>query len=110
MQKKKIEWRWDCGCYVPFCPYCDEMASYEDRCAFCGKEYEWVEPQHNPTIVQVEEYTVTQATNNHISITKDNKMIYHASCTKKMTEEELKKEVDIYLKLIEIPLKDESQD
>lgn len=74
------------------------------------KKIEWLEPKHKPTIVQVGEYTVTQATNNHISITKDNKMIYHASCTKKMTEEELKKEVDIYLKLIETPLKDKSQD
>lgn len=109
MKKKKIKWAWDFSVYVPFCPYCNEMASYEDRCAFCGKEYEWVEPQYKPTIVEVGEYTVTQATNNHISITKDNKLIFHASCTEKKTEEELKEFVDYYYKLMEIIPKNESQ-
>lgn len=110
MVKKKVNWRWDYGVYMPFCPYCDEVASYKDKCAFCGKEYEWTEPKHKPTVVQVGEYTVTQATNNHISITRNDKMVYHAQCTKKKTEEELKKEVDLYQALINTKTNKKSQD
>lgn len=44
-------------------------------------------------------YKIIQCTNNHIQIYKDNRIVYHASCRKKMTEEELKEQVD-FLKAI----------
>ncbi len=47
-------------------------------------------------------YTISQASNNHIMITKDGKMVFHANVTKKLNEEELKKQVDNYLKLLKI--------
>lgn len=46
-------------------------------------------------------YTISQASNNHIVICKDNQMLFHASMTKKLNKEELKKELDFYLMLIE---------
>lgn len=93
---KKVKWRWDYGVYVPLCPYCGELAYEKDHCVFCNKEYEWVEGEHKGTIVNVGEYTVVQATNNHIHIYKGERMVRHASCTKKMTEEELKEMVAHY--------------
>lgn len=96
---KRVKWRWDMGCYVPLCPYCNELAYEKDHCVFCGKEYEWVDKSKD-RIVTVGEYTVVQASNNHISITKDDRMVYHASCTKKLSEEELKEHVKYYEELI----------
>ena len=98
---KKVDWRWDWGCYVPFCPYCDELAYNKNSCVFCGKKYKWVEPKYKPTVLQVGEYTVTQATNNHISITKNGKMLFHAQCQKKCTNEELEYYVKFYKELLE---------
>lgn len=46
-------------------------------------------------------YTISQASNNHIMICKDNQMLFHASMTKKLNKEELKKELDFYLMLVE---------
>ena len=94
--KKAVEWRWDYGVYLSFCPYCDSPTYDEkERCPFCKKEYEWTEPKHKDTQVQVGEFTVIQATNNHISIYKHGQWVYHMSCTKKMTEEELKGMVQV---------------
>ncbi len=87
---KKVNWKWDYGVYVPFCPYCDELAYEKERCCFCGKEYEWVEGKYKPTKVAVGNYTVIQSTNNHISIYKNGDTISHISCNKKLTEQELK--------------------
>lgn len=101
MKKKKVAWRWDFGVYDPFCPYCDEIAYKEDHCIFCGKNYVWVEGEIKPTVVEHNGYTIVQATNNHIQIYKDDQIILHASCTKKMTEEELKQQVDLIKKIRE---------
>ena len=45
-------------------------------------------------------YVVSQTSNNHVMIFKNKEMVFHASCSKKMTEEDLKKTVDFYLKLV----------
>lgn len=109
---RKVKWRWDYGCYVCFCPYCDEPAYEKDRCAFCGKPYKWVEPKHKPTIVEVGEYTIIQATNNHIQIYKGEQMVMHASCTAKKTDEELRQMVEVYEILCKHPTipSDEEED
>ena len=96
---KKVKWTWDWGVYVPLCPYCNELAYEKDHCVFCEKEYKWVDKSKD-RFVTVGEYTVVQASNNHISITKDGRMVYHASCTKKLSEEELKEHVKFYEELI----------
>ncbi len=90
---KKVKWKWDFGVYVPFCPYCYEPAYEEDHCVFCGKKYKWVEGKVKPTVVEHNGYTIIQCTNNHIQIYKDNRIVMYASCTKKMTEDELKQQV-----------------
>ena len=45
---------------------------------------------NEPTVVHHEGYTIVQCTNNHIQIYYDGRLVFHASCTKKMTEDELK--------------------
>lgn len=45
-------------------------------------------------------YVVSQSSNNHVMIFKNKEMVFHSSCNKKLTEEQLKKTVDFYLKLI----------
>ncbi len=42
-------------------------------------------------------YVVSQDNNNHLSIYKDGQMVFHAQMTKKLTDDELKKQVDFYL-------------
>jgi methionyl-tRNA synthetase len=98
---KEVVWRWDWGVYMPFCPYCDEVANGEDKCDFCGKTYKWVKGKHEPKVVEVGEYTVVQSTNKHIMIVKDGKMVMHINCRKKMTEDELKEQVNFYEKMCE---------
>lgn len=50
----------------------------------------------NETSVTVGAYTVIQSSNHHIHIYKDGRMVMHASCAKKMTEEELKAYAGLY--------------
>lgn len=46
-------------------------------------------------------YIISQAENNHVMICKDNQMLFHAQLNKKLNKEELKQQLDFYLKLIE---------
>ena len=93
---KEVEWMWEYGVYIPFCPYCGEPAYEKDSCYFCGKPYKYVEGEYKPTEVQCGEYTVVQNTNNHIHIYKDDSMVMHIQCTVKKTEEEFSIFWDIY--------------
>lgn len=52
-----------------------------------------------PKVLHHNGYKIIQCTNNHIQIYKDDRIVYHASCNKKMTEDELKEQVD-FLKAI----------
>lgn len=92
---KKVKWTYDWEVYVPLCPYCNEPAYEEDHCVFCGKQYKWVDGGEEAKIKVVEHngYTIIQCTNNHIQVYKDGSLVMHASCTKKMTEDELKDQV-----------------
>ena len=89
---KKVKWRWDMGCYESFCPYCDEPTYWEDHCVFCGKEYKWRRGRHSSRSVEVGKYTVVQTTGKSIYIydNEDNRMLYHATCTKKLSKRKLK--------------------
>lgn len=51
---------------------------------------------------------VSQASNNHVMICKDNEMVFHASFNKKLTDDELKGYVDFYLDVL-LPSIDESE-
>lgn len=97
---KKVKWRWDYGVYVPLCPYCNELAYEKDHCVFCEKEYKWVDKSKDRMLI-VGEYTVCQASNNHITITKDGKKVFHISCTEKKTDQKLKDYVAFYEMFIE---------
>ena len=96
---REVKWQWDWGVYAPFCPYCNETAYEEDHCVFCKKEYKWVDKSKSRKVT-VGEYTVVQASNNHIQIIKDGRMVFHASCTKQQSEEELKEYIAFYERLI----------
>ena len=51
--------------------------------------------------IEYKGYTISQAKNNHVMITKDNEAVFHSSMTKKLNEEELKQQIDFYLLLID---------
>ncbi len=101
---KKVKWRWDMGCYIAFCPYCGEPAYLEDRCEFCGKEYKWREGRYRPREVVVGKYTVVQTSGNSIYITNNevNRLVYHATCTKRLPKRKLKGVVQNYERLNKI--------
>ena len=112
---KEVVWRWEYGVYVPFCPYCDEPAYYEDHCFACNRQYKYVEGEHKPTKVSKGEWTAIQATNNHASIYKNGRMVMHSECNEKKTEEQLLAMVDRFIRFsqsgaIEDLFADESED
>ena len=51
---------------------------------------------------------VSQASNNHVIVCKDGEMVFHAQVDKKLTDDELKKQVDFYLDIL-LPSIDESE-
>ena len=102
MRIKKVNWQWDYGVYMAFCPYCNEPVYEKDKCVFCGKPYKWVEGKFKPTEIEHQGYTIVQSTDNHILVyNKDGHMVYHASCTKKLTEDELKEHGQFAIDLVE---------
>jgi hypothetical protein len=101
MKRKKIVWRKEYGeGFYPFCPYCGEFAYEQDKCHFCGKPYKWVKDPTPPRVVEVDGHKVIQASSNHIHIyDSTGRLVYHASCTKKKTKRQLKKEFKFYKEL-----------
>ena len=51
---------------------------------------------------------ISQASNNHVMICKDSEMFFHAEVDKKLTDNELKKQVDFYLDIL-LPSVNESE-
>lgn len=51
--------------------------------------------------IEYKEYKISQSSNNHVSIFKDEKMVFHASCSVKYKEENLKEILKFYLKLLD---------
>lgn len=43
-------------------------------------------------------YEISQASNNHVMICKDNEALFRAQCNKVLNEDELKQELELYLK------------
>ena len=86
---KKVKWRWDMGCYIAFCPYCNEPAYEKDYCVFCFKDYKWVDKSKERMVI-VGDYTIIQASNKHIQVYKDGRMVFHASCTKRLSKRKLR--------------------
>lgn len=94
MDKKQVVWRWEYGVYVPFCPYCGEPAYDHDLCFNCGKPYEYVEGEYKPKVVSKGAYTVIQSTNHHISVYKNDGLIFNAACGVSRSEAELLELID----------------
>lgn len=49
--------------------------------------------------IEYKGYKISQSSNNHVSIFKDGKMVFHASCSVKYKEENLKEILEFYLKI-----------
>ena len=96
---KKVKWRWDYGCYVPFCPYCNEYAYEKDHCMFCKKEYKWVD-KSKARAVRVGEYTVVQTSSNNIYVCKGKRLVEHIFCAEKKSKRELKKFAGVFCKAV----------
>lgn len=45
-------------------------------------------------------YVISQASNNHVMICKDDEMLFHMSCNKEKTKEELEEVLEFYFMLI----------
>lgn len=58
--------------------------------------------------IQYRNHVVSQASNNHVMICKDSEMVFHAKVDKRLTDDELKKQVDFYLDVL-LPSIDESE-
>ena len=58
--------------------------------------------------VKYRDCIVSQASNNHVMVCKDGEMVFHAEVDKKLTDEELKGNVDFYLDIL-LPSIDESE-
>lgn len=93
---KKVKWKWDMGCYIAFCPFCGEPAYWEDHCEYCNKKYKWKEGRYKPREVVVGKYTVVQTTSKAIYIYDGERIVYHASCAKKMSKRKLKGYVKLF--------------
>ena len=50
--------------------------------------------------IKYKSYVVSQDSNNPLSIYKNGQMVSHAQMTKKLTDDELKKQVDFYLNVL----------
>ena len=57
------------------------------------------EGKQEETVVEVGEYTVVQGTGNDVYVYKGGEWVLHAACTKKLSEDELRKFADHYEKL-----------
>jgi len=57
------------------------------------------EGKHKETVVEVGEYTVVQGTGNDVYVYRGGEWVLRASCTKKLSEDELRKFADHYEKL-----------
>ena len=97
---KRVKWvkEWDGGKY-PYCPHCNELAIDKDYCVFCLKEYKWRGKSRVRTVV-VGDYIVRQTSSKHVSITKGDRMVYHAQCTKRLSKRQLKNHVKFYEDLV----------
>ena len=52
-------------------------------------------------LIEYKGYVVRQSNyNHHVMIAKDKQMVYHASCTKRMSKKELREMVDWYIDFI----------
>lgn len=49
-------------------------------------------------------YTISQASNNHIMITTEGVMVFHASTSKKMSTNELKEQIDWFINIFLEPV------
>ena len=58
--------------------------------------------------IKYRNHIVSQASNNHVMICKDSEMVFHAQVNKKLTDDELKKQVDFYLDIL-LPSVNESE-
>lgn len=58
--------------------------------------------------IRYRNHIVSQASNNHVMIYKDSEMVFHAEVDKKLTDDELKKQVDFYLDIL-LPSVNESE-
>lgn len=58
--------------------------------------------------IKYRNHIVSQASNNHVAICKDGEMVFHSQINKKLTDDELKKQVDFYLDVL-LPSIDESE-
>ncbi|MCI5543791.1 MAG: hypothetical protein MR405_07765 [Mollicutes bacterium] len=51
--------------------------------------------------IEYKGYKISQSSNNHVFIFKNGKMVFHASCSVKYKEENLKEILEFYLKLLD---------
>lgn len=114
---KKVAWEtgYDGVRQDPICPNCHEYAYERDKCVFCGQLFDQDDEKMaeycNPTLIEKDGYTIVQTFNNHIHVyNADGRMVSHASCTRKFSDDELLQHLELTLKLIKSPIPMEEDD
>ena len=97
----KIEWIWDYGLLVPYCPNCNEMPYDTEECVFCHQKLIWVEKpkEYEDIVYQKENVRITQIYGTwSLYIEVDGQLVAHCSCAKQFTQKELEQMADKYIK------------
>ena len=53
-------------------------------------------------IINYKGYEISQADNNHIMICKDNQMLFHTHCNRKLSKKQLQEQFNFYEKILGI--------
>jgi hypothetical protein len=96
---KDVLWYLDCGVMVAHCPSCEELAYEENECVFCHQKYRYTpKPKgYEDTVITIGEWEICQVYGSWgVYITHNGKLIIHASCSQKLSEEKLKEWLENY--------------
>lgn len=92
--------------YGSFCVAWDSRMSKEQIAQSVLKQakeqFIYILEQMKKRRIQHKGYEVTQASNNHLWITKDGKTVMHSQCNKPLSEDGLKEAVDDYIEFMEL--------
>ena len=89
------------GWGMPVCPSCQEPTYDEKRCIFCGQHIKVKEYPQKPLIVKWKGYKGVHVIGS-IWVYQDDKFVLHGQCKKKLTPNELRKQLKTMPRLLTV--------